>query len=387
MKKPIRRRDPRNGESLLKRFPHLTSFEGLLSACNVVSTALRSKPFVSVREILAQCKSAQGLTPLPADESYAMQYIFTVIGELTMLFTPSPEPTPDFFQINVGDLGPWAQPSRIWQYDRVPMTGATPFIGDLLRRFGGKNCPVPRLKGPSLNEHTPNRETESSIVTLNLCFYTLDRLAGITIVWTSSWCEHLELDVRQKKLKLFKYPSLCLIMALGGGTIYDLLLKDYDSDTIASEIDSDVCPGGILMREILTTYRLIFGQHSHSRRLYRKRAKQYLKPLPGDDPLISHLCGGDWTKEKVYEEFYIGGAKTVYSITHDFPHIGDRLLSLQRFVLVQSPDDWLSLWRDRREPLRFWTLWAVVFIGMYSVTLGILQVGLAIAQTVGSFGN
>lgn len=75
---------------------------------------------------------------------------------------------------------------------------------------------------------------------------------------------------------------------------------------------------------------------------------------------------GDWTKEKVYE---------------------DRLLALQRFVLVQSPDDWLSLWRDRREPLRFWTLWALIFSGLFNSIniLGILQVGLAIAQTVASF--
>ena len=139
------------------------------------------------------------------------------------------------------------------------------------------------------------------------------------------------------------------------------------------------------MRELLTTYRLIFSQNSRSRRQYRKRAKQYLTPLPHEDPLIPRLCGEDWTKEKVYEEIYIGGAKTVYSAMHDFPIFGDRLLALQRFVLVQSPDDWLSLWRDRREPLRFWTLWAVIFFGLFTVILGILQVGLAIAQTIGSF--
>lgn len=80
--------------------------------------------------------------------------------------------------------------------------------------------------------------------------------------------------------------------------------------------------------------------------------------------MIPRLCWGDWTKEKVYE---------------------DILLALQRSVHVQPPDDWLSLWRDRREPLRFRTLWAVIVFGLFTVILGILQVGLGIAQPIASF--
>ncbi|KAL8643589.1 MAG: hypothetical protein Q9226_008259 [Calogaya cf. arnoldii] len=371
-------------DTFLKQYPHLTRFEDLLSTFSIISTALRSNPFVSVREIHAIIIGAPVSISLPEDNSITMQFIFSLIGELTMLYTPSLRPTAEFFRISVGDVGSLAQRCRTWQCDTVPSTEATRSIGDLLRCFGGKDGPIPRLKNPDGPGLT---EAANSLVTLNLCFYTLDSLAGVTISWTSSWCEHLELDERQKKLKVFKYPSLCLIMATAKETIYDQILKDYyeDTNSNASSMDADTHKGSVLMIELLATYRLIFSQNSQSRRLYRKRARQYLKPFPHDDPLIPRLCGEDWTKEKVYEEFYIGGAKTVYSAMHDFPIFGDRLLALQRFVLVQSPDDWLSLWRDRREPLRFWTLWAVVFFGMFTVILGILQVCLAIAQTIGSF--
>jgi hypothetical protein len=46
-----------------------------------------------------------------------------------------------------------------------------------------------------------------------VCFHTLHRVANIKIEWVDSLSLHLEFDSYTKFLKIFQFPSLCLIMA------------------------------------------------------------------------------------------------------------------------------------------------------------------------------
>jgi hypothetical protein len=46
-----------------------------------------------------------------------------------------------------------------------------------------------------------------------ICFHTLHRVAGIKIEWVDSLSLHLEFDSYTKVLKIFRFPSFCLIMA------------------------------------------------------------------------------------------------------------------------------------------------------------------------------
>jgi hypothetical protein len=46
-----------------------------------------------------------------------------------------------------------------------------------------------------------------------VCFHTLHRVAHIKIEWVDSLSLHLEFDSYTKILKIFRFPSLCLIMA------------------------------------------------------------------------------------------------------------------------------------------------------------------------------
>lgn len=108
------------------------------------------------------------------------------------------------------------------------------------------------------------------------------------------------------------------------------------------------------------------------------------------DPLLDRLCGAKiaelrslpsdlWldscldSNEKLLEQ-------DVYSSDVHFPLLGDRLLSLQEFNLRQSPSRIRDLWRDRRNPLQWYTLWAVLIIGGLSLLLQIVQVLLSTAQ-------
>ena len=69
-----------------------------------------------------------------------------------------------------------------------------------------------------------------------------------------------------------------------------------------------------------------------------------------------------------------------YSSRDDFPHFGSRLLAVQQYNLRQQPSRVRDLWRDRRNPLQWYTFWAVLWVGGITTVLGILQLAAGITQ-------
>ena len=108
------------------------------------------------------------------------------------------------------------------------------------------------------------------------------------------------------------------------------------------------------------------------------------------DPLLDRLCGQTSSKISTLPSVLwpdscrnLGGGllkQDVYSTHTDFPLLGGRLLELQEFSRRQSPSKIRDLWRDRRNPLQWYTLWAVLIIGGISVVLQIVQIFLSAAQ-------
>jgi len=70
----------------------------------------------------------------------------------------------------------------------------------------------------------------------------------------------------------------------------------------------------------------------------------------------------------------------VYSAARDFPIFGSRLLALQKHNQRQQPSRVRDLWRDRRNPLQWYTFWAVIVVGGLTVILAILQLAVSVAQ-------
>jgi hypothetical protein len=83
----------------------------------------------------------------------------------------------------------------------------------LLRGFG-EIIPEPAkaiqsgCSSPLLFHSRSHTELEVSL----LCFQTLNRMAGIKIELVDCLAQHLEFDRRSKILRVFRFPSLCLIM-------------------------------------------------------------------------------------------------------------------------------------------------------------------------------
>lgn len=53
---------------------------------------------------------------------------------------------------------------------------------------------------------------------------------------------------------------------------------------------------------------------------------------------------------------------------------------LQRFIMTQQPSRVRDMWHDRRNPLQWYTFWAVLWVGGASILLGVLQLLVASAQ-------
>ncbi|EAQ84208.1 predicted protein [Chaetomium globosum CBS 148.51] len=244
----------------------------------------------------------------------------------------------------------------------------------LLNRFG--QFVPPRL----LDMEDQNLRFGDTISSANLSCQAMVRTAGIKIVWVDAFSLHLEFDARTTTLKLFRFPSFCAMLAhpqCSGSLLFDRLLSDGATNDVESS--SGAGPAGSpitqdFFLELLCTYRLVFGQHGRSaRKLYRKIKPSGFVPGTGTDPLLDELCGTSSNNHPLWAAIDAFPEKVLYSAESDFPAFGNRLLTLQRYINSQSPNSIKALWYDRRDTHRFWTFWAVIFFGGFSIILSFTQ--------------
>lgn len=134
-----------------------------------------------------------------------------------------------------------------------------------------------------------------------------------------------------------------------------------------------------LLREILLSYRLLFGQSKESRRVFRSSKPFEDVPAEAHDPLLHPLCA-----RKSFDAFGIGKPDRTYRVERDFPMLRNRLATLKRQLSVSKPRGWKELWRDKRDSAHWFTFWAVIIIGGAGLLLSFLQVILQIIQVAQS---
>jgi hypothetical protein len=147
-------------------------------------------------------------------------------------------------------------------------------------------------------------------------------------------------------------------------------------------------------QEVLMSYRLLFGQSRSARKL-AIASLGMLKKKDSDeyDPLLDLLCAQSCTSKiralplslwPVSCRSFEGTLQeeSTYSSQDDFPMFGQRLAKLQEFNLRQQPSKLRDLWRDRRDPLQWYTFWAVLIFGSFSLLLTLFQLIVAVAQLV-----
>lgn len=128
--------------------------------------------------------------------------VFFAFGLLTFFFQPQVAPDGQFTLQAEG---------QSWRRERVPCLpiarnqGTT--LGSVVWTFN-ERTPLSRLKATAYR----GARQEDALFSLNINYYTLSKLAKISIAWTETATRHLELDTRNKTLYLFCYPSFCALM-------------------------------------------------------------------------------------------------------------------------------------------------------------------------------
>lgn len=143
------------------------------------------------------------------------------------------------------------------------------------------------------------------------------------------------------------------------------------------------------------SYRILFGQRRAARQLAKTELRA-AKALHGQqyDVLLDTLCT---RPSKAIAAGLLGRFPTLwpvscrsfadtlqnestYSARNNFPLLGARLARLEEFNLRQQPKRLRDIWRDRRNPLQWYTLWAVLILGGLSIVVGLLQLFVGAAQ-------
>jgi hypothetical protein len=151
------------------------------------------------------------------------QLLFTLMSWVFMLYTPASIPSPGVLRLELLDIkdngrhihtASWRQLSCPMTEDKIGLT-----LENLLRCFGDfepKGPPRPSYGSRSLF-------FDDSIISSNLSYWTLKKVAGVHIEWVDAISLHLEFDERTLALKVFRFPSFCAMLAIprdAGSTIF-----------------------------------------------------------------------------------------------------------------------------------------------------------------------
>lgn len=125
-----------------------------------------------------------------------------------MLYDPLPTPAPGELEVrrSVGYF-----PSR-----RLELHIGRTFLNYKQRGFDSFDQPVfmfLRKFGHLIPETGVGPNEASELITVSyVCFSTLDKVVDVKIEWVNSLSLHLEFDTVRRVLKVFRFPSFCMLM-------------------------------------------------------------------------------------------------------------------------------------------------------------------------------
>lgn len=119
-----------------------------------------------------------------------------------------------------------------------------------------------------------------------------------------------------------------------------------------------------LWRELLLTYRLLFGSDRKSIRTFLRSAPAWNKQFSAShhpaDPLLDVLAGRpceDAEAKAVYDDINAGAVRHSYNSSTDFPTFGEKLLYLQYHTSDYQPPTITKMLSDRRDPSARFNIW------------------------------
>ncbi|EMD90821.1 hypothetical protein COCC4DRAFT_159196 [Bipolaris maydis ATCC 48331] len=305
--------------------------------------------------------------------SHATNLVFAIIGWQTMLYKPDTGSCPRA-QLAIADE---TDGYRGYAYMnlRQDQGASGKALCEFLKGFG---VLLPGYNFSTLASDDDKRALAATkILTPDLFnVHLLTNIGGIQIRWTDSLACHLEFDADSSMLYLFRFPTFCAINLLGQEkyqnkpTIHSCAAPPITASYWATYEDIND-----LLREILLSYRLLFGQNKASRRLFRSLTPFKDLPERCKDHSLSELCGR--------KQINFGTQlpeRDSYILSKDFPILRSRLATLAYHFSNKRPRTWKELWNDKRNSASWFTFWAVLIFGGIGIILAFVQVVLQIVQ-------
>ncbi|KAK6504821.1 hypothetical protein TWF481_006758 [Arthrobotrys musiformis] len=205
------------------------------------------------------------------------------------------------------------------------------------------------------------------------------KYGAVKISWTDVLTAHMEFDPDAGVLFLYKYPTFCYLNLPESSDSIGVI---HSCSSVTLEKWGSIEDVTQYLREILLSYRLIFGQSNDSRRMFRT-----INPFAGEkvpkelhDPLLERLCTAD-----SYESLdFLQKAKIMqresYRHKRDFPILRARIAMMQKNIREWKSKGWPSIWNHGVDPAASWyTFWTVLVIG---VLILIMMLGLVVLQVL-----
>ena len=308
--------------------------------------------------------------------------VFAVLGWQTMLYKP------DFSRVTgeyaiLNEMDGFAGEARVC-LRQLEMVGRNS-LPEFLLGFGMMLPPQNYCAFEASEQQALFTETKV-VVSKEINAHVLSKVCGVRFQWVDSLSCHLELDTRSNTLFVFRYPSFCVSSIRQNespsakddhkSVIHCCVLEEPGFIQWADE--EDVTD---LLREILLSYRLIFGQNKRSRAQFRK-----LRPFScvpdGQDQLLSQLCG-----RKRFDCPMPLTERDEYDLIRDFPHLRSRIVRLSGYASSKRPRSIRQLWEDKRDSTAWLAFWSVLIFGSATIFLALIQTVFQILQYIDGLQN
>lgn len=224
-----------------------------------------------------------------------------------------------------------------------------------------------------INSHfTRERALTDSSIRLEQIFTakSLAKIAGLRIFWTANLSDHLLLDREQRRVYVFHHATYLECQrqryeqapfAPEKFEAHELQLAD--TDLLLSSLES-LLPYG-LADETLTTLALLFPCSSRS-------------AVPS---WLRNCVASDAEHDKFLHAIRTSPLEPHERDIRHFYYWHDRIVVLkQAFDEAPGTHSPAQLWHDRSDTRQWYTLWSVLFFGLFSFCLGVVQVVLAGVQ-------
>jgi hypothetical protein len=302
-----------------------------------------------------------------ASRELAIQFIFQVTGWLAAFWDPALDASTTTLSLAQRNEGLTAR-RRITMHSpaitstAIGINEAMHSLSLLLSRFGTV-LPEPRVVVREAFRGGLEAGPEDLTATY-LTLHNLQQDLKIELRWTKTLNQHLEFDQPNNILYIFRYPSICNLMARKGhGTLLSQTYCEWNKEQEKWTPGFEVSPEARRVRrdikiedflvEVLLSYDIIFGRCTKSRAsakvLLANTAEQW--KLEGQyDPLLETLCtkGRDCPEvAELLKELEAGKLRNSISVD-EYPFLGQRLGVLHARSSRQAPHNWKRLWNDTR---------------------------------------